>query len=1105
MYRQENRLNLFRKAGGKNEPAKALPRTTSRKRLRYAVAAVFVCLVAGLVYLFSSGPVRIPFLGALLASQGTRGPVTLSIAEGRIDFTAPDGIEILLSSATVDIAGPTPVQINLPKLTVPLDPEELISGKLRFSSLQLDRPHVKVELAGGPAKVPEIGPLMEAIDRVSDVVDDQFARRGLRFVKIRDGTFELKGATPRRFEGIGADVVRSEERVIRAFARVTGNVSTWHLELARSAPEDGTRKNIGVVVNGITLAELLGPDAPDKQGKGLGLPASAKVETRLDGDGNFISANAVARVRDGWFQLGKTIVAFDDAALSLLFSANKEAIEVTRSHVIRGNTRIFFKGLVEPGAEGTNEWNISLDADHPQFGSSDIPEPPFMIDGVKVRARFDPARRLISVDQFVAKSGKALVQGVASIEVTPQGPYLALAAEGENIPIAVAKQAWPITLIPPARSWVIKNIKAGTVDTISYVASIRPPAFNHRDPDPGWSGDDMRAEMTFSGGAVTPFGDLPEITGIEGTLTVENEVLTVSAVNGVATSANGGEVTLPEGTFQIYELTRRDGKTATVTATVEGEAEDLGAVANAEPLSVIDRAGLKQGGASGTGSLDVIASFPLADGVNLEDVDWRATGELNEFTDANPIMGHTIENADLQIDADPEQVTITGNGTLDGLRADIDLLVPLGESGVAGKQDVVVSVTAEQLKEKGIDLTAFLSGPLTLDVTGVSDGQKFSVDLRQARLQLQALGWEKAKGVPAKATFKLVETEDQQQIRDFQLETEGATVAGSMRLSKAGELVDAVFNTFRLRPGDDADVEMHRAADGRYDIVFTGASFDGRGLIQSLTSPGGSQGAGDFAEGARIAATIDRVTGFNNQTLQGFSGKIETGREGLRTADISGLMNGRSEFEFKVTEQGGSQLANGQFADTGATLKFLDFYERMQGGRGVINVAMADEDSWAGNFQVRSLRITEDPAIKRIRERERSNPDPDQPILATRETDGSANFDTLDINFTREGDTLTIIRGALQGNVLGGTVAGTVNLAEQTLSLSGTFVPIYALNNFFAKIPILGFALGGNSGEGLIGVTYRLSGSLSDPVLTVNPVSAIAPGIFRKMFEFQPN
>ncbi|MEC9404627.1 MAG: AsmA-like C-terminal domain-containing protein, partial [Pseudomonadota bacterium] len=100
---------------------------------------------------------------------------------------------------------------------------------------------------------------------------------------------------------------------------------------------------------------------------------------------------------------------------------------------------------------------------------------------------------------------------------------------------------------------------------------------------------------------------------------------------------------------------------------------------------------------------------------------------------------------------------------------------------------------------------------------------------------------------------------------------------------------------------------------------------------------------------------------------------------------------------------------------------------------------------------------------------------------------------------------LTISRGALQGNALGGTVSGSVDLSQQTLNLTGTFVPIYALNNFFAKIPLLGFALGGNSGEGLIGVTYRLSGSVSDPVLSVNPISAIAPGIFRKMFEFQAN
>jgi hypothetical protein len=37
----------------------------------------------------------------------------------------------------------------------------------------------------------------------------------------------------------------------------------------------------------------------------------------------------------------------------------------------------------------------------------------------------------------------------------------------------------------------------------------------------------------------------------------------------------------------------------------------------------------------------------------------------------------------------------------------------------------------------------------------------------------------------------------------------------------------------------------------------------------------------------------------------------------------------------------------------------------------------------------------------------------------------------------------------------------------------------------------------------LFGVTFKLDGSLSAPRVTVNALSAITPGIFRKIFEFQ--
>jgi len=68
--------------------------------------------------------------------------------------------------------------------------------------------------------------------------------------------------------------------------------------------------------------------------------------------------------------------------------------------------------------------------------------------------------------------------------------------------------------------------------------------------------------------------------------------------------------------------------------------------------------------------------------------------------------------------------------------------------------------------------------------------------------------------------------------------------------------------------------------------------------------------------------------------------------------------------------------------------------------------------------------------------------------------------------------------------------------------MSGTFVPMYGLNNMFGQVPVLGLFLGGGSNEGLIGVTYEIVGTPGQPVFRVNPISAMAPGVLRKIFEF---
>jgi hypothetical protein len=50
---------------------------------------------------------------------------------------------------------------------------------------------------------------------------------------------------------------------------------------------------------------------------------------------------------------------------------------------------------------------------------------------------------------------------------------------------------------------------------------------------------------------------------------------------------------------------------------------------------------------------------------------------------------------------------------------------------------------------------------------------------------------------------------------------------------------------------------------------------------------------------------------------------------------------------------------------------------------------------------------------------------------------------------------------------------------------------------------VLGTLLGGGSNEGIFGITYEVTGPTGNPRPMVNPISAIAPGIMRKFFEFR--
>jgi AsmA-like C-terminal region len=178
--------------------------------------------------------------------------------------------------------------------------------------------------------------------------------------------------------------------------------------------------------------------------------------------------------------------------------------------------------------------------------------------------------------------------------------------------------------------------------------------------------------------------------------------------------------------------------------------------------------------------------------------------------------------------------------------------------------------------------------------------------------------------------------------------------------------------------------------------------------------------------------------------------------------------------------------------DAGAFFRFTDTYSKVVGGQ--LQLAMdpptVEPSAREGLINVRDFSVKGEVALDR---------------LAASGQPGAQNsgvsFSRLRAEFTRQNGQLTIREGVLKGPLIGGTIKGSIDSANQ-VRMSGTFVPMYGLNNMFGQVPILGIFMGGGSNEGLIGVTYEVVGTLGQPVLNVNPISALAPGMLRKIFEF---
>jgi hypothetical protein len=196
---------------------------------------------------------------------------------------------------------------------------------------------------------------------------------------------------------------------------------------------------------------------------------------------------------------------------------------------------------------------------------------------------------------------------------------------------------------------------------------------------------------------------------------------------------------------------------------------------------------------------------------------------------------------------------------------------------------------------------------------------------------------------------------------------------------------------------------------------------------------------------------------------------------------------------------GGRQVVYFESNDAGALLRFTDTYSRVVGGQMwmAMDPPTTDQLPQEGVINVRDFSIRGESTLEKV-----AANDGDPSGRMPQAIGSGVSFSRMRAEFTRAPGKLSVRDGVVWGPAIGATLEGQFDYARDDVRLRGTFVPAYALNNFLARVPIVGLFLGGQN-EGVFGMTYEVVGPTGNATLRVAPMSMLAPGFLRKIFEFR--
>ena len=811
---------------------------------------------------------------------------------------------------------------------------------------------------------------------------------------------------------------------------------------------------------------------------------------------------ASAALADLAINTGRNRVISGSARIGVEMRSDSPKLEIMPSSVRMGASSVEFTGAVAPDPAKPENYRFEVVSTRGELMPSGSPEPPVLVSG-QIRGGYDRTAMTLDLQDIGLRtlSGELYGQGALTFS-SSWSPRIVLGLRVPKMSVSHAKQIWPVNAAFAARAWVFEHVRGGMLENSTLDLSIPEGRYSGEGPAPLLSESEFQADFEVSGTRFDVAGQLPPVRDASGVVKVRGVNTEVLLDSGTAFFENSQTASVSKGRLLIPYV-RGQTTIADLDVVISGKAASIAAISAREPVNAMAKAPFAVADLSGSADARIKARFPLKKGAARSETTWSADIALKNVSIAKPFDGQTMTEANGRVTADAAGLKLTADAKLNGIPASLKLEQPLSGGSEKRKLSVQLELGEKARAKITPGLNQYVKGPIYVDLQSAGQsGRRISADLTKASINLDFTGWSKGPGVPAAATFALSQKEGRTLLEDFELSGESFVIRGTASLDKSG-LASASLSQVKLVRGDNATAKITRTKNG-YSVSVGGEALDVRALLKKVTGNFDSAAKSVGGLGVLVTANIGRVTGFNGESLSNL--KMSYSGRGSRVDNLE--INAATESGGAVALVNrvvdGQRQVQIQSADAGSILRFFDYYDKMSGGSINVSLASSGKGPLQGSIDARNFTLVNEPRMRSLVGGRSAEGGPSLKDAVKKDIDVSkVRFSRGSANIAKGANSLALDNGILRGELIGLAFRGTAYDQGGNINMSGTFMPAYGLNRIFGEIPLLGQLLGNGEERGLIGITFKLSGKAKTPQLTVNPISLIAPGIFRQIFEFQ--